>query len=107
MSGTESDVTWASPLAGFAPRPSTTHPFCSAMDDTEIVPGTRPFQAARHHEPGLRTPRLNQLGQKGQKKWKEVTGQTRTSTLPTMSDREIGPQYRLSQDSVRLSPIMK
>ena len=44
---------------------------------------------------------------RAQKMWREEIGQTRSSTLPTMSDSVIGPQYRLSQESVRLSPITK
>ena len=39
--------------------------------------------------------------------WRDESGQTRSSTLPTISDRLIGPQYLLSHESVRLSPIMK
>jgi len=42
-----------------------------------------------------------------QKKWKRVSGQMRRSTLPTMRDLGMGPQNRLSQESPRLSPIMK
>jgi hypothetical protein len=43
----------------------------------------------------------------GQKKWKRLSGQMRRSTLPTMRDLGMGPQNRLSQESPRLSPIMK
>ena len=42
-----------------------------------------------------------------QKKPIDETGQTRISTLPTMRDLLIGPQNRLSHESVRLSPITK
>ena len=70
-----------------------------------LVPGLSWLRGPRHR--GCGHPGWSGRSQSRQKKWKEVTGQTRTSTLPTMSDREIGPQYRLSQDSVRLSPIMK
>ena len=42
-----------------------------------------------------------------QKRWSELSGQTRRSTLPTMSDLAIGPQYRLSHESLRLSPMTK
>ena len=42
-----------------------------------------------------------------QKMWKDEIGQTRTSTLPTIRDLVIGPQYRLSHESVRLSPMTK
>ena len=42
-----------------------------------------------------------------QKMCRDESGQTRSSTLPTISDLVIGPQYRLSHESVRLSPMTK
>jgi hypothetical protein len=38
---------------------------------------------------------------------RDESGQTRNSTLPTINDRLIGPQYRLSHESVLLSPMTK
>ena len=40
-----------------------------------------------------------------QKKASRDNGQTRKSTFPTIVDSATGPQYRLSQDSIRLSPM--
>ena len=42
-----------------------------------------------------------------QKRVRDRGGQTRRSTFPTISDLQIGPQKRLSQESVRLSPMTK
>ena len=109
MSGTESESPGLHRWRGLRHDRAPRTPSVRRRMTLQIVPGTPPFLAARPQAPGLRTSRLSCVSwvSCGQKKWKEVTGHTRTSTLPTMSDREIGPQYRLSQDSVRLSPIMK
>ena len=42
-----------------------------------------------------------------QNRWMDESGQILSSTLPTMSDLDTGPQNRLSQEFCRLSPMTK
>ena len=58
--------------------------------------GLAPAGRGRGRAPALR-----------QKNVSDEMGQTRMSTLPTMRDLLIGPQNRLSHESVRLSPMTK
>jgi len=64
---------------------------CSACHSARACPPTT--------SPSLAGPVQNQ--------WSALSGQMRATTLPTMSERGTTPQYRLSQDSGRLSPITK
>lgn len=51
--------------------------------------------------------RLIRFGRPHQKKRRRLTGQMSTATLPTIVCPATGPQYRLSHESVRLSPMTK
>jgi hypothetical protein len=54
---------------------------------------------------GLGRVRVKESRSESQKRCSRDSGQIRRSTLPTMDDSRMGPQYRLSHESVRLSPM--